>query len=160
MLKRKQSSAWAQVKKGLEFGEFVDPTLPRKQPFFDAQNDPVLPRAKNALSKPLHLTGHLARKLPAAADHILWGHDLVGFGLRIRKSGYKCWIVQYRRRGKEVKTTLGSVADLKAGAARAMVSVILAEAAMNGLMKPPQRTPATPTFAQYAKIFWQDYARH
>ena len=160
MLKTNEVGVGNIPKKGSQLGVSADPTLPGKAPFLRDQNGYLLPGATGGITGPIRLTGHIARRRPAGSDYIVWDQDLIGFGLRVRKSGYKSWIVQHRRRGKEVKVTLGRVEEVGASDARARASAILAEAAIDGLMKPIRRSKAAPTFADYVPIFWADYARH
>ena len=160
VLKKNDLVCRLRLENGLQLEGVADPTLPRKQPFSDCLTDPTLPRVSRGIARPIRLTGHVARRRALSADHILWDRDLVGFGLRVRKSGHKSWIVQHRRRGKEVKVTLGSTDDVGASEARGRASAILAEAARDGLMKPARRLSAVPTFTEYVATFWADYARH
>jgi integrase len=58
-------------------------------------------------------------KLPAGkSDHIEWDDSLPGFGLRVRDSGSKNWIVQYKIGSQHRRVTLGSAAELTADQAR------------------------------------------
>ena len=106
------------------------------------------------------LTGHAARRRPGDREQVLWDKELPGFGLRVRSSGHKTWIVQHRRRGKLVKVTLGTWPALSANKARSAARVMLSEAATEGLSQRKPRTIVAPTFADYVETFWRDYARH
>lgn len=58
-------------------------------------------------------------KLPAGkSEHIAWDDALPGFGLRLRESGSRNWIVQYKIGPKHRRLTLGSSAMLTADQAR------------------------------------------
>jgi integrase len=58
-------------------------------------------------------------KLPAGkSEHIFWDDALRGFGLRLRDSGSRNWIVQYKILAKHRRITLGSTAMLTADQAR------------------------------------------
>src|SRR4051794_30520253 len=58
-------------------------------------------------------------KMPAGkSEHIEWDERLPGFGLRLRESGSKNWIVQYKIGAKHRRLTLGSFAELTAEQAR------------------------------------------
>ena len=72
-------------------------------------------------------------KLPAGKnDHLEWDDELAGFGVRLRSSGRKAWIVQYRpsnsRRTRRV--TLGAVEKLTPVEARAAARKLLARVAL------------------------------
>lgn len=107
----------------------------------------------------LHLDGNVARRATGTSDHVLWDDQLPGFGLRVRPSGHKSWIVHFRRRGKQKRVTLGAVGTLDARSARAQAHAILRDIATDGL---PGRTRSieVPTFADYAPRFWREYAGH
>jgi len=112
-----------------------------------------------ACTAPIRLTGHVARRRAGAVDHVIWDDELSGFGLRVRKSGHKSWIVQYRRSGKQVKVSLGDVGSVSAEAARGEARAVLAAVATAGLPRPAIQKQA-PTFDEYVEPFWADYARH
>lgn len=112
-----------------------------------------------ASTAPTRLTGHVARRRAAAVDHVIWDDVLSGFGLRVRASGHKSWIVRYRRGDKQVKVSLGDVGSVSAEAARGKARALLAAAATFGLPRPALQKQA-PTFEQYVEPFWSDYARH
>jgi integrase len=58
-------------------------------------------------------------KLPAGkSEHIEWDESLPGFGLRLRESGSKNWIVQYKIGAKHRRLTLGSLGQLTPDQAR------------------------------------------
>lgn len=114
----------------------------------------LLPRLRKRVPKAL-LNGHLARRSPGpgTVDHVVWDTVLAGFGLRVRASGNNSWIVQYRRRGKLKKVTLGRCVDVEAADARLKAHAILAAATLDGL---PRRTraKAVPLFKDYATEFY------
>jgi integrase len=67
----------------------------------------------------------------AAAEFVLWDTDLAGFGVRVRPTGAKSYVVQYRTGGRNTpvrKVTLGTVAKLTAEEARTAAKRILAGA--------------------------------
>jgi integrase len=65
--------------------------------------------------------------LPSDKDDAVWfDEDLGGFGVRVRASGARSWLVQYDFGGKSHKMTLGSVAACSAARARAAAKDILA----------------------------------
>lgn len=118
------------------------------------------PLTTSAVSTPVRLTGSTARRLPSKTEHVVWDDELPGFGLRIRPTGHKTWIVQHRRRGKLVKVTLGPVGQLAASDARAKARGLLVDVALDGLPRRGRARSAAPTFADYVEPFWQDYSRH
>ena len=44
---------------------------------------------------------------PRDREHVLWDDEIKGFGVRVRPSGRKTYIVKYRDRGRAVKVTIG-----------------------------------------------------
>lgn len=93
---------------------------------------------------------------------MLWDNELPGFGLRMRPTGHKCWIVAFRERGIKRLVTLGSVSKLDARKARSEARKRLVANRLDGLPQPPK--PKThkgpPLFRDYVDAFWADYARH
>lgn len=65
-------------------------------------------------------------------DHCVWDQDLSGFGLRIRSSGARSWICQYRHAGRSRRVKLGSVEKVSADAARKAAKKLLAKAELGG----------------------------
>jgi hypothetical protein len=112
-----------------------------------------------ASTAPIRLTGHVARRRAAAVDHIIWDDELSGFGLRVRASSHKSWIVQCRRCDRQVKASLGDVGSMSAEAARGKARAMLAAAATVGLPRSALQKQS-PTFEAYVELFWSDYARH
>ena len=90
---------------------------------------------------------------------VYWDDALPGFGLRVRTTGHKSWIVKLRERGSQAYVTLGTPPELSAPDARTLAQKRLADAMLDGL---PQRPAPTmeQTFRGYAERFWSDYARH
>lgn len=102
--------------------------------------------------------GNLARRANLAPG-IYWDQKLTGFGLRVRDSGHKSWIVKYPERGKPKWVTLGTAGAIEPAVARERATTLLADAALDGL--PRKRSAgAVPTFKDYAPEFWTDYAHH
>jgi integrase len=122
--------------------------------------DLKVPR-RPSIGRVIDLNGHVARRRPEVSEFTLWDRELTGFGLRVRPSGHKVWIVKFTHRGRQKKVTLGRVGQMNAVEARAEARRRLAGAATHGLPKRECRGPAAaPTFADYAPEFWRDYARH
>jgi hypothetical protein len=44
---------------------------------------------------------------PGKTDHIEWDDELVGFGLRLRKSGARSFVAQYRAHGRTRRMKIG-----------------------------------------------------
>jgi len=127
----------------------------------DRKNGRRAPKAEQT-QKRRRLNGNLARRCfpRSAADYTVWDNELPGFGLRVRKSGGRgSWIVIVYRRRKRLRLTLGRCGVVSADWARREARAALAEAALDGLPKPPLAV-ATVTLADYADEFTRDYARH
>lgn len=107
------------------------------------------------------LDGNLARR-ELIFDGVIWDERLTGFGLRVRPSGYKAWIVKLAERGRPRMVTLGPVEQVTARAARARARELIERALLDGL--PVKRGPgpgrAAPLFREFAPEFWGDYAHH
>jgi integrase len=69
-----------------------------------------------------------AKPPPGRADHVYFDDDLPGFGLRVRASGAKAWMVQYAIGGRTRRMTLGSPTVLDVGKARSLARDLLARA--------------------------------
>ena len=65
--------------------------------------------------------------VPNGQDRIFWDTDLEGFGLRVRASGHKTYVVRFRSGGRSRRVTLGPHGVLTPEAARRRALVILAE---------------------------------
>ena len=65
--------------------------------------------------------------VPNGQDRIFWDSDLEGFGLRVRASGHKTYVVRFRAGGRSRRVTLGPHGVLTPEAARRRALVILAE---------------------------------
>jgi integrase len=65
-------------------------------------------------------------------DKTFFDGDLPGFGLRVRATGVKTWLVQYAVAGKTRRITLGSLDVLTAGAAREKAKDLMAQVRLGG----------------------------
>ena len=77
----------------------------------------------------MRLTATAIRALtlpPGKADHVFFDADLPGFGLRVRATGARTWMVQYAVAGKTRRMVLGPVAVLDPGKARQAARDLLA----------------------------------
>jgi len=61
------------------------------------------------------------------SDHVFFDADLPGFGLRLRASGARTWLLQYAIAGRTRRMALGSVAVLDPGKARETAKRLLAQ---------------------------------
>jgi integrase len=76
--------------------------------------------------------------LPAGKKDIIYFDEaLTGFGLRIRESGSKTWVAQYRSKGRSRRVNLGSFDKLTPDQAKKLAQKHMAEVLMGG--DPSQR---------------------
>jgi integrase len=83
----------------------------------------------------MRLTPSTVRDLalpPGKADHVFFDDDLPGFGMRVRESGAKAWLVQYAIGGRTRRLTIGNPATLDLGKARNLAKDLLAKARLGG----------------------------
>ncbi len=75
----------------------------------------------------------IANAKPRASEYTIWDQGFSGFGLRVRPSGYKSFVLLYRIRGdkKLIKCTLGRAGNLTLEAARCMARDFFYEAQSN-----------------------------
>jgi integrase len=72
--------------------------------------------------------------MPSAgkADEIIFDETLPGFGLRLRSSGARTWVCQYRSRGRSRRAVLGPFVKLKPAQARQAAEKFFAEVLLGG----------------------------
>ena len=74
---------------------------------------------------------------PAAKDTIHWDDDMPGFGLRVKPTGVKSYIVQYRQDGRSRRMTIGRHGALTAEEVRKIAHQTLGFVSQG---KDPQKT--------------------
>lgn len=110
-----------------------------------------------------HLTKTVVDRLPAPnRDTIYWDQGLPGFGLRVKATGVKSFVVQYRNRqtGRSRRKTLGRYGPtLSLHEARAMARELLSDVVRGGDPVATARDlREAPTVEQLAKNFMADHA--
>jgi integrase len=71
--------------------------------------------------------------LPAGkADETCWHEDLAGFGVRMRSSGHKNFLVQYAVGGKTKRVNLGNVTEIEFSKALRLAKDLLAQIRLGG----------------------------
>ncbi len=95
---------------------------------------------------------------PNGADTLYWDGELTGFGLRVRKSGRKNYVLQTRVRGKLRWFTLGQHGRITADEARAAALEILAQA-KKGIdpRDADAKRDAEPVMADLGRRFLEEY---
>ena len=95
---------------------------------------------------------------PRDREHVLWDDEIKGFGVRVRPSGRKTYIVKYRDRGRVVKVTIGPHGAISPAAARARAAEIVT-AARTGkdLSGRALRDAKAPTVAELGRRFLDEY---
>ncbi len=89
---------------------------------------------------------------PAAKEYVTWDNQLYGFGIRVKPSGYKAFILQIDVQGKSRKATLGRFPVVSEVQARQSYFKALAQL---GLGEPvEQEKLITPRFDEFTKGIW------
>jgi integrase len=100
------------------------------------------------------LDGNVARRRAPKVETVVWDSELPAFGLRLRPSGHKSWIVRFRERGVQRFRTLGTTEKMSVHEARREVGKILRGLALDGLpQKPARRAQVELTFEEFAPDF-------
>lgn len=94
-------------------------------------------------------------------DTIHWDDDVPGFGLRIRKSGTKTYVIQYRNSdGKSRRLTIGKVGRITPRKARTEARRRLTQVDLGGdPVEDRRRHRAAPTLKEFAKRYMQEHSR-
>jgi integrase len=92
------------------------------------------------------------------ADHIHFDDAMPGFGVRLRRSGARSWVVQYAIAGKTRRMALGSTAVLDLEPARKRAKEILSRVALGedpARARTEERARAGETFGQCIGLYLQ-----
>jgi len=105
------------------------------------------------------LTKRLVDSLkPKASDVVHWDSALSGFGVRVRPSGRKSYIVKCRCRGRQIKMTIGTHGPITVEQARTKARGIIAEAkAGHDPSAEHSRMRQSPTVKELGQRFLDDY---
>lgn len=97
---------------------------------------------------------------PEGGEFFVWCDELPGFGVRVKPSGRKTFLIQYRMAGRTRRLTLGAVGVLTVTQARKKAIGHLAVVAQGG---DPSRdrnaARLAPTVRELGKRYIEDYAR-
>ena len=101
---------------------------------------------------------------PTDKDYVVWCADLSGFGCRIRKTGTKSFIAQYRVGGRNSparKVTLGAYGKLTVDQARKAAAEVLAKARLGeDVAETKAKQRAEMTVAQLCNEYLEDGCDH
>lgn len=108
------------------------------------------------------LTKRTVDRLSAPApgrDVVLWDSELPRFGVRVKPSGHKSYIVQYRIGGRSRRYTLGAHGPMTADKARTKAYAVLGQVAEGADPAGTRATEqATPTVATLADRYLREHA--
>jgi integrase len=97
---------------------------------------------------------------PTGKDFVLWDDEMSCFGLRVKPSGAKSYIIQYRNiHGRSRKITIGTHGILTPDEARSQARLLLAEVERGGDPAEDKHTARqAPTFAEVAERYMDEHA--
>lgn len=97
---------------------------------------------------------------PGASDVVHWDDALLGFGVRVRPSGRKSYIVKCRCRGRQIKMTVGTHGPITLEQARITARSIIAEAkAGRDPSSEHSRMRKSPTMKELGERFLDEYVQ-
>jgi integrase len=114
-------------------------------------------------SEKVRLDGNIARRKIKGKEFFWWDTELPGFGLRVFAGGSRSWFIQFRKRGKQMRVTLGRPPEVRAEEARTLARAQLAKVMLDGLpaaQRAKRDNPGATLFREFALRFWADYSRH
>ncbi len=100
---------------------------------------------------------------PADKEYFVWDGEIPGFGVRVRPSGSKSYVVKYRvhggRRGAQRRSSIGKPSVLPTEQARTKARTILAEVANGGdPFGERERRRSAPTMAEMFEKFMAEHS--
>ncbi|MEH6478036.1 MAG: tyrosine-type recombinase/integrase [Sneathiella sp.] len=97
---------------------------------------------------------------PGEKDIMLWDDEIKGFGIRIKHTGVKSYLIQYRREGRSRRLTLGKHGTITAEEARQLAKEHLGGVAKgNDPAEEKLQKRKAPTFAQLAEDYMERHAK-
>jgi integrase len=112
------------------------------------------------MSKPKLTTTVLDRLEARASDYVAWCGALPGFGVRVRPSGRKSFIVQYDFNGKSRKVTVGTFGTLTVEQARKRATELLAKVQLGEDVAAKPAVEANPTIAELCDEYLLKGCKH
>ncbi len=95
---------------------------------------------------------------PAAFEIVYWDDDLAGFGVRVRPSGRKTFILKCRCRGRQIKMTIGTHGPITVEQARIKARTSIAEAKSGSDPSAEHsRMRGSPTMKKLGERFLEEY---
>ena len=91
-----------------------------------------LPQEPNVTKLTKRLVDKIAPPLAGEKDLVLWDGEVRGFGIRVKSSGVKSYIIQYRKANVSRRLTIGKHGVLTPDEARDLAKAYLADVARGG----------------------------